>query len=232
MTETGYPLRVGIARFPHTTGTADALRSTRALGWEPVLLPPECEGWDGDLALVLIPGGDPDAAALASQARSPLGAALRDHAAAGGRLLGLGAGFALLCELGLLPGRLESHREGRLVHGPARLRWEPAPPPGAPWTAGQVLSLPLATRAGAFALDPEALVELELEGRVVLRFCGPGGEVGEAWNPTGAQGGVGGVRDATGRILGLIPQLERASEGEAGRTLLRALGPKPSRLAI
>lgn len=212
-------MKVGLVRFPDTTGAADALRACAALGWEARPLEATQAHLPGDLDLVLIPGGDPDGAALAAQARSPLAEALRRRAAAGGRLLGLGAGFAFLCEAGLLPGALGPNAGGRLVHGPAPFRLER----NGPWRAGRILTLPLATRAGAYTVAPEVLVDLELSGAVLLRFCGPAGEVGGAWNPTGAQGGVAGLSAREGRVLGLLPQLERSPEGGEGLALLRAL---------
>ena len=212
-------MKVGLALFPATTGGAEALRAGRALGWEVVVLGPE-RAVPRELDLVLLPGGDPDPLARSAQAASPLGHSLPGFAADGGRLLGLGAGFALLCELGLLPGSLNPNPSGRLHHGPLPCRLEQAL---GPWRAGTVLSLPIATRAGAYALDPEALVDLELEGRILLRLCGPEGEIGETWNPLGARGGVAGLRDATGRVIGLLPQLERQDVTEAAGPLLSAL---------
>ena len=212
-------LHVGLPRFPETTGAEEARRQGGALGWTVHLLDPQAPPPPG-LDLILLPGGDPSPEELADQAASPLGRGLRDFAARAGRMLGLGAGFALLCELDLLPGRLAPNPGGRLHHGPALFRLEPAL---GPWRPGTLLELPVATRGGRYEVDPETLVDLELEGRVLLRCCGPKGEIGEAWNPLGAQGAVAGLRDASGRVMGVIPQLERTAGGADAGALLRAL---------
>lgn len=219
MTPSRSALQVGLPRFPESTGTEEARRRGEALGWSVRLLDPQAPLPPG-LDLVLLPGGDPSPAKLAAQAASPLGRRIGAFSAAGGRVLGLGAGFALLCDLGLLPGHLAPNPDGRLRHGPVSCRLEPAL---GPWRPGTRLTLPLATRAGRYEVAPEVLVDLELEGRVLLRFCGPAGEIGESWNPLGAQGAVAGLRDASGRVVGLIPQLERLTAARDAGPLLQVL---------
>ncbi len=220
-------MKVGVVRFPETTGHPEAAWACRSLGWEPVDLGPETRALPEDLDLLLLPGGDPDDDALKAQVQSPLGRLIPLQAERGRRVLGLGAGFAFLCACDLLPGQLAWNPGDRLLHGPVRFRLERPLSGPTPWPAGQLLELPVATRRGTYTLEDEAHVDLELSGAVLLRACGPQGEIGEAWNPTGSRNGVAGVQEASGRILGVLPQLERAVGGPGSLALLAALGANP-----
>src|SRR5260370_907541 len=73
------------------------------------------------------------------------------------------------------------------------------------------LTLPVAHGEGRFVVrEPWILKGLEQTGQVVLRYIG-GGSVPASYpaNPNGSLGGVAGICDATGRVLGLMPHPER-----------------------
>jgi phosphoribosylformylglycinamidine synthase len=73
--------------------------------------------------------------------------------------------------------------------------------------------LPVAHAEGKFvARDPAAFGQLDSAGQLALRYLRQDGGAGPAAfpdNPNGAQGGVAGMCDATGRVLGLMPHPER-----------------------
>ncbi|MEM6330200.1 MAG: phosphoribosylformylglycinamidine synthase subunit PurQ, partial [Planctomycetota bacterium] len=75
------------------------------------------------------------------------------------------------------------------------------------------IELPVAHAEGKFvARDEATLQRLAGAGRLVLRYCGDDATTGPAGypaNPNGSHGGVAGVCDATGRVLGLMPHPER-----------------------
>ncbi len=137
------------------------------------------------------------AATITPNARAA--AAIHAHAAAGGPTLGLGPGFASLCDLGLLPGRVE------LVTLPVAkqvcLRVEGQPTPftaGIP--AGRVLHLP-ANFAAAYH-SPDRL-SLEQSGQVVFRYCDEWAGLGDAHNPYEAPAAIAGVCNEAGHVVGL-----------------------------
>src|SRR5581483_7907306 len=100
-----------------------------------------------------------------------------------------------------------------------------------PFTAacqpGQVLSMPIAHGDGNYFCDPETLVELESEGRVIFRYCDAGGRATEASNPNGALANIAGICNRERNVLGMMPHPERASEdllnSHDGRVLFRSL---------
>jgi len=212
-----------VIQFPGSNDDRDtcfALKS--ALGAEARLvwhkdreLPPGTNG-------VLLPGGFSygDYLRCGAMARfSPVMAAVRRFADAGGPVLGTCNGFQVLCEAGLLPGALLRNRALDFVCDWVHVRVEQA---AAPFTSrarpGQVLRLPVKHGEGRFFAEPELLARLEAEGRIALRYCGPDGRQSAAANPNGSLDDVAGVRNAAGNVFGLMPHPEHAAEALTGGT--------------
>ena len=85
---------------------------------------------------VLLPGGFSYGDHLrcgAIASRAPIMAAVRRHAEAGGRVIGICNGFQVLCEAGLLPGALRRNATLSFVCRQMELEVADA---GTPWTAG------------------------------------------------------------------------------------------------
>jgi phosphoribosylformylglycinamidine synthase len=179
----------------------------------------------GDYGAIAIPGGfsyGDDVAAgkiLATELTCGLGDALRAFVERGGLVIGICNGFQALVKTGLLPGRVA----GRQIL--ATLSWNDSHRYEDRWVRvranatrcvfvekdGAVLELPAAHGEGRFLTrtDEEAR-EIDRNGQVAFRYVDAGG--GEARypeNPSGSPGGVAGVCDETGRILGLMPHPER-----------------------
>jgi len=118
----------------------------------------ECE-------LVVLPGGFSYGDYLRAgsmAAHSPIMAAVRRHAAAGGRVLGICNGFQMLLETGLLPGAMRRNRDLRFLSVDVHLRVERddlAYCAGS--RRGDVLRMPIAHAEGNYADTEEALDELE-----------------------------------------------------------------------
>jgi phosphoribosylformylglycinamidine synthase I len=171
---------------------------------------------------VLLPGGFSygDYLRCGAMARfSPVMAAVRRFAEAGGPVLGTCNGFQVLCEAGLLPGALLRNRDLDFVCEWVHVRVERA---AAPFTsrarAGQVLHIPIKHGEGRYAASPDELARLEAAGQVLLRYCEPDGSVTPAANPNGSVGNVAGVRNAAGNVMGLMPHPEHAVERLTGGT--------------
>lgn len=180
---------------------------------------------------VIIPGGFSYGDYLrcgAVAALSPVMGAVRKFAASGGLVIGICNGFQILCESGLLPGVLLRNRGLRFICRHVHLRLENADTPFTrSSTVGEVLSIPIAHGEGNYFADETTLRELEDSGRVILRYCGPGGEVEDRYNPNGAARNIAGIVNCEGNVAGMMPHPERACEpilgSEDGLVILNSI---------
>jgi phosphoribosylformylglycinamidine synthase subunit PurQ / glutaminase len=152
-------------------------------------------------------------------AQSPIGAAVRAHAARGGFVLGICNGFQVLTEMGLLPGVLMRNAGLKFICRSVDLEVGTADSAfTAGWTAGQGIALPIAHHDGNYTADAGTLSRLVQEGRVALRYRA---------NPNGSMGDIAGVLSENRRVLGLMPHPERAIDpalgGSDGAAMFRAL---------
>ena len=226
-------MKVAVVVFPGSNCDRDALHGARLAGAEAELV------WHEDTDLrgadaVILPGGfaHGDYLRAGAIARfSPIMGAVRDHAARGGLLLGICNGFQVLTEARLLPGALRRNSTLRFEHRWVRLSIENHDTPftrGIP--AGKTLRLPIAHGEGNFYLPDAELDALENADQVAFRYAPPEG------NPNGSARDVAGVTDATGRICGLMPHPERASEAmlgsDDGLLLLRSMVESAARVEV
>ena len=150
--------------------------------------------------------------------------AVAAFARAGGPVLGLGAGFQILCELGLLPGRITPGvgADPRLPAPAAasHLRVEGRPTPfTSAIPAGRVMRLPPVDAPAPAAYETDDAEALEARGQVIFRYCDAAGgaAAGAPIRPTHGRS-IAGVCDATGGVVGLL-----ANPGGDGQQLLRSL---------
>ena len=146
-------MRVGVVVFPGSNCDRDALHAARLAGAEAVPLwheTPDLQGAD----LVILPGGFAygDYLRAGVLARfSPIMAAVRDHAARGGLVLGICNGFQVLAEAGLVPGALLRNASLRFEHRWVRLSVERR---DTPFTRavpeGMLLRMPVAHGEGCY----------------------------------------------------------------------------------
>lgn len=169
---------------------------------------------------LVLPGGASygDYLRAGSMARlSPVMKAVERFAAVGGYVIGIGNGFQVLCEAGLLPGATLLNEGLKFVCRFVDVRVETA---STPWTSGasvgEVLRMPIGHGEGNYQLERGALEEAKRRGQVVLRYCGPDGSVTPGSNPNGSVESIAGVCSREGNVLGIMPHPERASEAELG----------------
>jgi phosphoribosylformylglycinamidine synthase I len=133
-------------------------------------------------------------------------------------LLGVCNGFQILAEAGILPARTPGQRTMALLENQSA-RFEDrkihlvVSAERSMWTTGlegQVLAMPTAHGEGRPMFCETANPD---STRVVFRFADANGRATAEYpkNPNGSPGGVAGVTDETGLILGLMPHPERAS---------------------
>lgn len=200
-------MRVGVVTFPGSLDDRDALRAIRLAGGEPVAL------WHGEHDLkgvdaVVLPGGFSYGDYLrcgAIAAHSPIMAEVVQQAHKGLPVLGICNGFQILVEAGLLPGGLIRNDHGDFICRDQKLRVENT---DTVWTGlyekGQEITIPLKNGEGGFIADAETLKRIEGENLVTFRYL----EV----NPNGSLNDIAGLRNETGKIVGLMPHPEHAVE--------------------
>jgi phosphoribosylformylglycinamidine synthase I len=150
---------------------------------------------------------------------SPVMAAVRRFADAGGPVLGVCNGFQVLCESGLLPGALLRNQNLHFGCEFVDLRVERANPTFLSRTVeGQVLHIPIKNGEGAYFAAPQELARLEANGQIALRYCDANGAVDEAANPNGSVANIAGIANERGNVLGLMPHPEHAVEAAIGGT--------------
>ena len=141
--------------------------------------------------------------------RTALADALRDHLRRGGLVMGHCNGFQILVQSGLLPG-IPGPRGGPAAtlalnaRGRFECRWVPLKvvTPGIFLRGLDELELPIAHAEGRFlTASPEVLRTLRRNGQVALAYRGR--------SPNGAEAGIAGITDPTGRVLGMMPHPER-----------------------
>jgi phosphoribosylformylglycinamidine synthase len=208
-------VRFGIAVFPGTWSDRDCAHAVDLAGAEAVPL------WHADRDLkgcevVILPGGFAygDYLRAGAIARfAPLMEAVREHAQAGGLVLGICNGFQILCEAGMLPGALLRNSSLQFRCQPTWLRVETT---GTPFLSGchqgQRLRVPVSHGEGRFFADPATLAQLNSEGRVALRYSDEQGELTETANPNGSLQNIAGILNQHGNVLGMMPHPERACE--------------------
>ncbi|HYN20063.1 MAG TPA: phosphoribosylformylglycinamidine synthase subunit PurQ [Thermoanaerobaculia bacterium] len=174
--------------------------------------------------LVVLPGGFSYGDYLragAVAALSPVMAAVKRHAEAGGLVLGICNGFQILLEAGLLPGAMRRNQNLRFQCRDVYLKVERD---DLPFTrglrAGQVLRMPIAHAEGNYEDAPEKLDRLEAARQVVFRYVAPDGSpaTGPEWNPNGAARTIAGICNDRGNVLGMMPHPERCSQEVLGNT--------------
>jgi phosphoribosylformylglycinamidine synthase len=213
-------MKVAVIRFPGANCDQDALYALREdVGVQAEYVWHEATSLAGFEAAIL-PGGFTYGDYLrcgAIASRAPVMEEVARFAQEGRPVLGICNGFQVLCEAGLLPGALVANQGQKFVCDWVYLRAENR---GSIWTRGAdgVLRIPIAHGEGKYVASDEDLKELESEGRVAFRYCGPKGERGPQWNPNGSANDIAGVLNERGNVLGMMPHPERATKELLGST--------------
>jgi phosphoribosylformylglycinamidine synthase len=212
-------MRVAVVTFPGSNCDQDVVEAVRLVGSEADLV------WHrdtelGDADAVVLPGGFSYGDYLRAGAiarMSPILPAVTRFAAAGGPVLGICNGFQILCEAGLLPGALIRNDTLAFESRDVFVRVERTDTAfTSAYQPGARLRIPIAHAEGRYYADPEAIAELEGEGRVVFRYVDAANQATEEANPNGSVNSIAGIRSARGNVLGLMPHPERAMERRLG----------------
>jgi phosphoribosylformylglycinamidine synthase subunit PurQ / glutaminase len=208
-------MNFAVLQFPASNCDQDAVHAIRAMGHESALV------WhkDNDLGgadAVVVPGGFSygDYLRCGAIARfSPVMAAVREYAAAGGLVLGICNGFQILCECGLLPGALVRNRSLQFRCEQIHLRTVTRE---SPFTCAipesRLLRIPVAHGEGCYFADEPTLEQLEANRQILWQYCNAAGELTDGANPNGSLRHIAGICNEHRNVAGLMPHPERACE--------------------
>lgn len=207
-------MKFGVVVFPGSNCDRDVAYVTRDLLQQPTRMVWHEETDIADLDVVVIPGGFSYGDYLRCGAIaqfSPVMQRVVEHAKQGKFVLGICNGFQVLTEVGLLPGALMRNRDLHFICDRVPIKVERT---DLPWTqaysAEQLITLPIAHGEGCYHADADTLAALEDNGQVLFRYQGD--------NPNGSLNNIAGICDRPGKILGMMPHPERASDPMLGST--------------
>lgn len=144
---------------------------------------------------------------------------VKKQAEKGKPVLGIGNGFQILTEAGLLPGALLQNEELLFTSGMERIVVENNETPfTALYEKGEVVEFPIAHGFGNYYCDEETLQTLKNNNQIIFTYQS---------NPNGSVANIAGITNEQGNVLGLMPHPERAVEAvlgsEDGVTLFKSL---------
>ncbi|MBD1918961.1 MULTISPECIES: phosphoribosylformylglycinamidine synthase subunit PurQ [Cyanophyceae] len=213
-------MKFAVIVFPGANCDRDVAYVTRDILGQPTRMVWHEDSDLSDIDIVVVPGGFSygDYLRCGAIARfSPAMQATVEHAKAGKPVLGICNGFQILTEVGLLPGALVRNRDMRFICDRVPLKVERT---DLLWTsnysAGQVITLPIAHGEGCYYADEATLAELEANQQIVFRYSNLDGAVDEESNLNGSLGNIAGICNRSGNVLGLMPHPERAADAVLG----------------
>lgn len=141
---------------------------------------------------------------------SPAIAELKKFVDAGKPVLGVGNGFQILTETGILPGAFLQNKGLKFKSGKAKLTVQNA---NSGFTTGyekgQEITIPFAHQYGNYYVDEKTAATLKDENRIVFTYDD---------NQDGSTDNIAGVLNKQGNVLGIMPLPERAVEEIIGGT--------------
>jgi phosphoribosylformylglycinamidine synthase I len=164
--------------------------------------------------VLFIPGGFPCKGSSNSSKcikESPVIDSMLEFAERGKILIGIGNGFRVLCETGLVPGMLRMNITQRFICRNTFIK------PDNDYTAithklsnDGAYQIPIATGYGRYAAKEETLVQMRHQEQILFRYCDENARISEEINVTGAVDNIAGVCNERKNVFGIIPQPERA----------------------
>ncbi|MCG7345627.1 phosphoribosylformylglycinamidine synthase subunit PurQ [Sporosarcina sp. ACRSL] len=136
---------------------------------------------------------------------------LKAFVASGKPVLGIGNGFQILVEAGILPGAFLKNKGLKFRSGNAKLAVLNASSIfTSNYEQGQPLTIPFAHEYGNYYVDADTAQQLKQQDRIVFTY--------EDGNVDGSVEKIAGVLNEQGNVLGMMPLPERAVEEIIGGT--------------
>ena len=212
----------GILIFPGAHGDKELSRViTEEFGQKVRVVRNRETSLDG-IDVLLIPGGFPCKGSSTSSScltDSPVIEPMIEYAQKGRILVGIGNGFRVLCETGLLPGEIRMNRTQRFICKHTYIK------PDNDYTAltgklsnSRAYCIPIATGYGRYTARDDTLIRMRHQDQILFRYCDPGGRITEEINVTGSVDNIAGVCNEKKNVFGMTPQPERAVFSPGGNS--------------
>ncbi len=207
----------GIIVFPGSNCDHDAYHVAKhVLGQDACFVWHRESSLDG-LDVVILPGGFSYGDYLRTGAIARFAPVVQEalprFIARGGLVLGICNGFQILLEAGLLPGAMLPNKGLKFICDHVYIRPTRF---DTPFTCaipkGKTLKVPIAHYEGNYFASPSTLKKLQANHQILFQYCSPEGKITRSANPNGSRLAIAGLCDSTGRVLGMMPHPERASE--------------------
>lgn len=215
-------MRAAVITFPGSNADRDLAVAFEQAGFDVTMVWHKDSDLPAGVDIVGVPGGFSFGDYLrcgAIAAQSHITAAVIEHAARGGYVLGICNGFQILTETGVLPGALLRNAGLKFISKPVALKVTTSDSAfTSGYEAGQEIMIPVAHHDGNYFADAETLKALQDQDRIAFTY---------AQNPNGSLADIAGILSENRRVLGMMPHPERACEsghgGSDGAALFRAL---------
>ena len=204
----------GILIFPGAHGDLDLTRVLKDHYGRKVVAVGNKETDLKGIDVLLIPGGFPCKGSSNSSKcinESPVIDSMLEFVDRGKILIGIGNGFRVLCETGLIPGSLRMNKSQRFICRNTFIK-----PDNNNTALTRKLSsdlayhIPIATGYGRYVAKEDVLVEMRLNKQILFRYCDEFAVISEENNVTGSVDNIAGVCNERKNVFGIIPQPERA----------------------
>jgi len=207
--------RIGLIQFPGSNCDADCVDAFKRLFdidiqlvWHEAHELPALDG-------VILPGGFSygdylRGGALASC--SPIMGAVKTFAGKGGPIIGICNGFQVLTESQLLPGTLLKNASQTFICQYAYLKVASDVCGHPQRLQGNPYQVPIAHGEGRLFAHADQLKALQVKGQILFQYADANGNVNDSTSPNGAVANIAGIVSENGRILGMMPHPERASD--------------------
>lgn len=215
-------MNFGVIVFPGTTGHLDLqyiiesiFDATYTEIWYQTEKLPETD-------LIIIPGGYSFADYLrpgAIASHTPIMELVKAFIQKGGFVLGIGNGFQILCESGLLPGALQKNNNQAFIGKNIFIK-------GNTVNSGlnclvdksMALKIPIAQSYGRYFAPEEDLIALHQNDLILFRYCDELGKISMQNNPGGSTDNIASICNIHRTVYGIIPHPKRACDEELGNT--------------
>lgn len=142
---------------------------------------------------------------------SPIMKAINKYVKNGGLVLGICNGFQILLEGGFLPGAMITNKNLHFICKYVYIRVENNQTPfTTKFKKGEILKIPIAHKEGNYCISKQ-MVE-KIKPAIVFRYCDRKGEITPESNPNGSFENIAGICNLDGKVMGMMPHPERASE--------------------
>jgi len=155
---------------------------------------------------ILIPGGASYGDAVRPGAianMQPILKSIKKAAEKGKLILGIGNGFQILLEAGLLPGAMLKNENLKFICKQVQLKVENNNTAyTSAYEKAEQITIPIAHGKGNYFCDEATLAELKSNNQIIFTYTSE--------NPNGSIENIAGITNKQGNILGLMPHPERA----------------------